>query len=94
LGGLKQCSIIDADVVLTHLIYTGWVKNILTSTLAFDITQFFSSLNYKLLSLILAKAEFDSKILSFFCDYLVGRKTKYLWNNFLSSSYDVDVGIG
>jgi len=42
----------------------------------------------------LDKAGFDSKILFFFHDYLVGRKTIYLWNNFSSSSFNVNVGVG
>ena len=33
----------------------------MTNTLAFDIAQFFPSLNYHLLSLILRKVGFDSK---------------------------------
>ena len=37
LGELKQCSITDAGIVLTYLIYVDWVKNHSTSTLAFDI---------------------------------------------------------
>ena len=94
LGSLKQCSTMDVGVVLMYLIHTGQVKNLLTSTLTFDITQFFPSLNHQLLSLILDKAEFDFKILLFFCDYLVERKIKYLWNNFLSSSFNVDIGVG
>ena len=56
LGGLKFKSMIDAGVALTHIIQTGWVKNLFTSTLAFDIAQFFLLLNYKLLSLIIKKA--------------------------------------
>jgi len=68
----------DIEVVLMYLIHTGWVKNLLTSTLAFNITQLFLSLNYQLLSLILDKAGFDFKILLFFCDYLVERKIEYL----------------
>ena len=38
------------------------------------------------------KASFDPKVLSFFQDYLVGRKTSYYWNNF-SSSFHIDVRI-
>jgi len=64
------------------------------SILAFNITQFFSSLNYQLLSLILAKAGFDPKVSNFFNNYLVSRKTKYLWNSFSSPFYNVDVGVG
>jgi len=42
----------------------------------------------------LDKASFDSKIILFFYDYLVGKKTKYLWNSFSSSFFNVNVGIG
>jgi len=37
LDSLKQCSTIDAGVVLTYFIHTGWVKNLLTNALAFNI---------------------------------------------------------
>ena len=63
------------------------------STLAFDITQFFSSLNHCLLLCILSKAGFDLKIEWFFSNYLVGRKTQYFWNNFSSSFFNVDIGV-
>jgi len=94
LGSLKQCSTTDMDIVLTHIIHTSWIKSLLTSTLAFNITQFFLSLNHQLLLLILAKAEFDSRISSFFSDYLVGRKTTYWWNDFFSPSFNVGVDVG
>jgi len=64
------------------------------STLAFDVVQFFPSLNYCLISLILDKAGFNPRISSFFSDYLVSRKTQYLWNNFLSPFFNVDFGVG
>jgi len=94
LGRLKQRSTMDVGVVLTYFIHSGWVKNLSTSTLAFDIAQFFLSLNYQLLLLILDKASFDFKILNFFKNYLVGRRTKYLWNNFSSPLCNVDIGVG
>jgi len=62
LGSLKFKSTIDAGIALTHFIHMGWVKNMSTSTLTFDISQFFPSLNYHLLSLILKKAGLDSLI--------------------------------
>jgi len=46
LDGLKFKSTIDADIAFTHIIQLGWTKNLSTNTLAFDIAQFFSSLNY------------------------------------------------
>ena len=78
LGGLKFKSTTDTSVVLTHIICLGCIKNLLTSTLAFDIVQFFPSLNHRLLTLILKKAGFNNPVVSFFANYLVGRKTNYL----------------
>jgi len=94
LGSLKFKSITDAGVALTHIMYFGWVKNLLMSTLTFDIFQFFPFLNHQILTLILKKAEFDNHIVNFFANYLIGRKTNYLWNNFTSPMFDVNVGVG
>ena len=94
LGNLKQRSTIDTDIILTFFICMGWVRNKTMSTLAFNIMQFFPSLNHQLLSSILNKASFDPKVSVFFHNYLVGRKTKYLQNNFSSLFFNVDIGIG
>ena len=94
LGGFKQRSTIDAGVVLTHIIHSGWVKNLITSTLAFNIAQFFPFLNHQLFPLILDKAGLDQKVFNFFKNYLVGRKTSYCQNDFISSSFDINVGVG
>ena len=72
----------------------GWVKNLITSTLTFNITQFFLLLNYCLLIFIMKKAGFDNHIISFFSNYLVDRKTNYFWNNFISPIFNVNVGVG
>jgi len=63
---LKFKSITDVGIALTHFICTEWIKNMSTSTLAFDITQFFPSLNHHLLLSILGKAGFKSRIVNFF----------------------------
>ena len=84
----------DAGVVLTHIICLGWVKNLIISTLVFDIAQFFPSLNHQLFPLILNKTGLDCKISMFFKNYLVGRKTKYLWNKFISPPFNINIGIG
>ena len=94
LRGLKFKSIIDTGISLTHFIHMGWVKNMSTSTLAFNIAQFFSSLNYHLLSLILEKAGVDSYIMKFFSNYLVNRRIQYVWNNFSSNFVDINIGVG
>jgi len=94
LGGLKYRSTTDAGVTLTHFIRTGWIKNLTMSTLAFDITQFFLSLNHQILPLILEKARFDIKVSNFFKNYLVNRKMAYSWNNFSSPIHNINIGIG
>ena len=88
LSGLKFKSTTDAGVTLTHIIRSGWVKNKTTSTLAFDIAQFFPFLNHHLLTLILGKVVF------FFADYLIKRKTNYTWNDISSPSFEVNIGVG
>jgi len=72
----------------------GWVKKLTTSTLTFDIAQFFLSLNHRLLTLIMKKVGFNNHIISFFSNYLVDRKTNYFWNNFTSPIFNVNVGVG
>ena len=94
LGGLKFKSITDAGVTLTHIIRSGWIKNKTTSILAFDITQFFPSLNHHMLVLFLAKVGLELKVTSFFEDFLVKRKTNYTWNEFSSQMFKVNVGVG
>ena len=92
LGSLKFKPTINMGVILFHIIHSQWVKNLSTSTLAFDIVQFFPSLNHCLLSRIIKKARFDNWIVSFFSNYLVDRRTNYYWNSFMSSIFDVNIG--
>ena len=51
-------------------------------------------LNHRLLTLILEKVGLDYKATTFFANYLVRRKTNYLWNNFSSPLFDVNVRVG
>jgi len=94
LGGLKFKSTMDASVALTHIVQSGWVKGKTTSTLAFDISQFFPSLNHQLLTLILEKVGLESKVSSFFVNYLVKRKMNYIWNDLHSPDFEINVGVG
>ena len=93
LGGLKFKSTSDAGITLTYFICMGWVRNLATSTLVFDISQFFPLLNHQLLTLILGKVGFDPKVVKFFSNYLISRKTQYFWNSFFSLFFNIDVGI-
>ena len=94
MGGIRQCSTEDAGLFLTHLIRAGWAKGEKTSVLAFDIAQFFPSLNHDVLMAILRKQGFPPLVVNFFASYLVGRSTVYTWNNFKSDPRQADVGVG
>ena len=91
---MKFKSTTDVGITLTHIVWSGWAKEKSTSSLAFDISQFFPSLNHNLLVHILGKAGFDSKVSTFFANYLVKRRTSYTWNNFSSPMFDVNIGVG
>jgi hypothetical protein len=92
-GSIMQRSVEDAAVALTHHVRTGWANKKTTSVIAFDITQFFPSLNHEALSEIIKHFGFASKVVSFFSDYLTNRKTKYAINGETSTLYDSDVGV-
>ena len=94
LDGSKFKSTTDTDIVLTHIIRSEWAKEKSTSSLAFDILQFFPSLNHCLLTLILKKAGLNPNVTSFFANYLVRRRTSYVWNDLTFPTFEVNVGVG
>ena len=93
-GGVHQCSTEDAGLFLTHLVHTGWAKRKKTSVLAFDIAQFFPSLNHAMLLAILHKQGSLSIVARFFASYLVDRFTSYLWGSFQYGPHQADVEVG
>jgi len=60
---------------------------------AFNIMQFFPSLNHDVLMAIIAKSGFPLVMGNFFKSYLVGCKTMYKWDDFLSGFFAVDIGV-
>ena len=94
LGGVAQWSTEDTSVFLTHLVRASWTKSLKTSIIAFDITQFFPSLNHSMLTSILSYFGFANCIVDFFSDYPVGRSIQYSWNSFLSGTYNTNIGVG
>jgi hypothetical protein len=67
----------DAELYLTHLVKAGWAKGLKMSMIAFDIVQFFLSLNHGMLMAILRWPRFPEKIVWFFSSYLVNKETLY-----------------
>jgi len=84
----------NASIYLTYLICAGWLKQCHTSVIAFDIAQFFPSLNHNFLSICLKKADLNTNIRNFFRSYHSGRSTSYLWNGFTSSAFNTNIGVG
>ena len=64
------------------------------SILAFDIAQFFPSLNHQFLSLYLKKAGLNTNVIHFFNSYHLDRSTSYLWNSFTSPFFNINISIG
>ncbi len=79
---------------LTHLVRAGWARGLKTSVIAFDIAQFFPSLNHEFLLAAMRKQGFSPGVIRFFESYLVQRFTRYCWNNFKSDPMQADVGVG
>ena len=94
LGGIRQRSTTDAGVYLTHLIHAGWPRQCHTSVIAFDIAQFFPSLNHEFLSTCLKKAGLNTDVVGFFNSYHSNQSTTYTWNNFSSPAFNTNVGVG
>jgi len=57
----------DVGVFITHLIRAGWAKKLKTSVVAFDIVQFFPSLNHEVLMAVIKKVGFPLVVGNFFC---------------------------
>jgi len=80
-------------VILTHLIRAGWLKKCHTSILAFNITQFFPSLNHQFLSICLKKAGLNANVIHFFNSYYSNCSTSYSWNTFTFPSFNVNISV-
>jgi len=94
LGSIRQRSTTDARVYLTHIIRAGWLRQCHTSVIAFDITQFFPSLNHEFLSICLKKAGLNTNVVGFFNSYHSNRSTTYTWNNFSSPIFNTNISVG
>ena len=93
-GGVHQNSTEDAGSYLIHLVRAGWDKGYKTSIVAFDLAQYFPSLNHSAITLILDRMGFADIVVDFFADYLIGRYTKTFWENQLSDPFPAAIGVG
>ena len=58
-------------LALTHLVCAGWVRKLKTSVIAFDIAQFFPSLNHEFLIVVMEQQGFPPETIRFFQSYLI-----------------------
>ena len=61
--------------------------------LAFDISQFFPSLNHEVMTACIAKAGFDPHIQRFIHNYLNDCSIQYCWNNLISPLFPCGVDV-
>ncbi|KAJ2936696.1 hypothetical protein H1R20_g404, partial [Candolleomyces eurysporus] len=104
MGGVRQRSTEDAGLFLTHLVRLGWAQKLQTSvvalsttrlsSIAFDVAQFFPSINHQFLLAVLEKLGFNRRVVAFFGSYLVDQFTTYAWNRDTSDPRRADVGVG
>ncbi len=62
-GVMRQRSTEDAGAYLTHLVRAGWARGLKTSVIAFDIAQFFPSLNHEFLLTAMRKQGFSPGVI-------------------------------
>jgi hypothetical protein len=93
-GGVCQNSTEDAGCFLTDVVQAGWCAKLKTSMVAFDLAQFFPSINHDVLLSILDKQGFAPEVVAFFKSYLVDRFTHYAWDNDLSLEFPASAGVG
>jgi hypothetical protein len=93
-GGVRQNSTEDAGCFLTHVVHAGWHAKLKTSMVAFDLAQFFPSINHDVLLSIRDKQGFVPEVDVFFRSYLVDQSTCYAWDNDLSPEFPSSVGVG
>jgi retron-type reverse transcriptase len=69
-------------------------RKLKTSVVAFDLAQFFPSINHDVLLSILDKQGFAPEVVVFFRSYLVDRFTCYAWDDDLSPKFPSSIGVG
>ena len=94
LEGIRQRSTTNAGIYLTHIIGAEWLRQCHTSVMAFDIAQFFPSLNHEFLSICLKKVGLNTNVVGFFNSYHSNQYTTYTWNNFSLPAFNTNVGVG
>ena len=77
MGGVQQHSTEDAGLFLTHLVWSEWAQKLQTSVIAFDVAQFFPSINHQFVLAVFRKQGFHRKVAAFFESYLVDRHMSY-----------------
>ncbi|KAL1945876.1 hypothetical protein VTO73DRAFT_1878 [Trametes versicolor] len=81
-------------MLFVHRIRQGWARGLDTSVLAFDVAQFYPSVNHRMLLGILRKQGFSAMLVNFLEQYLSGRSTAYRWDVLTSPLFAaVDVGV-
>src|SRR6185369_9226623 len=77
-----------------HDIRAGWKNGRVTSALAFDIKQYYPSMDHGILCEIIRRLGFPAVACKFFESYLKGRSTRYTIDAFQSRGIPTEGGVG
>lgn len=93
-GGVIQHSTHDAGIQLIHNVQQSWHRGVDSTALLLDVSQFFPSIHHETMAAILRKQGFHPSLCQYFKDYLVGRRTKFLFNGHHSQPTNFSTGVG
>ena len=92
-GGVHQNSTEDVGIYLTHLVHTGWAKGLKRSVVAFNLAQYFPSLQHGVTITLLKCMGFTTRVCNFFVDYLVEHSMQYIWEGNLFLLFETSMGV-
>ena len=92
-GGICQNLTKDMGSYITHRVCLEWARKLRMSVVAFDLTQFFPSVQHRVLLELLQKASFSLKLVHWMESYLIGQKTTFAWGNIKMDEYDASIGV-
>ena len=93
-GGAIQHATTDAGVQLVHNIRQGWLRNLDSTVLLFDVSSFYTSVQWEPLVAILRKQGFASEFCDFMVEYLKDRVTSFRFNNQVCGPVEITMGVG
>ncbi len=92
-GGMQHHSTLDAAMSMLHEISEARCRGLTVTCVAFDVAQFFPSIDHEALLTILAFQGFAKEVVQIFKSYLHNRTTSYFFGQLTGGMFDLPFGI-